>query len=160
MNSKFYLLLCSQIKRKRWYKLCKSHMTADSECGDTAAGAQCLCVRECQGSVMEEKWLIKELLLLHYHVVPLQSRPVRDIYQAGSSLPEVLGSCTRESQAHVEILITCCPIVCRRISSSHQLVHIRYLYKIGIYRRVFNLSLPFGKAKSHEDGVYSVQYST
>jgi len=63
-----------------------------------------MCVRDFslfQGSVMEEKWLIKELLLLQYRVAPLQSNPLRDIYQAGSSLPEVLGSRARESQAHV-----------------------------------------------------------
>lgn len=54
---------------------------------------------------MEEKWLIKELLLLQYHVAPLQFHPVRDIYQEGSSLPGVLGSCSTESQPHVKILI-------------------------------------------------------
>lgn len=34
------------------------------------------------------------------------THPVRDIYQAGSSLPRVLGSLTRESQPHMKISIT------------------------------------------------------
>lgn len=55
---------------------------------------------------MGETWLIKEMLLLQYHVAPLQSLPVRDIYQAGSSLPGVLGFCARESQPHVKVSIT------------------------------------------------------
>ena len=63
----------------------------------------------CQGSVMEEKWLIKELLLLQYHVAPLQSHPVRGIYHAGSSLPGVLGSRSRESQPHVKSSIAHLP---------------------------------------------------
>lgn len=59
---------------------------------------------------MEEKWLIKELLLLHHHVAPLQSHPVRDIYQAGSSLPGVLGSLTRGSQPRTKISIAHHPL--------------------------------------------------
>lgn len=55
------------------------------------------------GSVMEEKWLVKELLLLQYHVAPQQSRPVRDIHQAGSSLPGVLRSFSTAAQLHVAI---------------------------------------------------------
>lgn len=62
------------------------------------------------GSVMEEKWLVRELLLLQYHVAPQQSRPVRDIHQAGSSLPGVLGSFSTGARLHVaEILI--CPVL-------------------------------------------------
>lgn len=53
------------------------------------------------GSVMEEKWLVKEMLLLQYHVAPQQSRPVRDIHQVGSSLPGVLGSFSAGAQLHV-----------------------------------------------------------
>lgn len=43
-------------------------------------------------SVREEKWLVKELLLLQYHVAPQPSSPVREIHQVGSSLPGVLCS--------------------------------------------------------------------
>lgn len=52
---------------------------------------------------MEEKWLIKELLLLQYHVAPRQSHPMGDIYQEGSSLPEVLGSSIRVSDSCEDI---------------------------------------------------------
>lgn len=69
---------------------------------------------------MEEKWLIKELLLLQYHVAPQQSRPVRDIHQAGSSLPGVLGSLSAESRLHVRISIGAGSGV--GINASHRLV--------------------------------------
>lgn len=61
---------------------------------------QCLCVQQFAvrlESVKEATRLIKEVLLLQYHVAPLQYCPIRDIYQAGSSLPEVLCSCTTVS---------------------------------------------------------------
>lgn len=70
-------------------------------------------------SMIEEKWLIKDLLLLQCHVAPVQSQSVREIYQADSSLPGVLGSCTRESQPHVKLSITHRPLLAGGINPSH-----------------------------------------
>lgn len=104
-----------------WYKLQEQHDSLSLEHVNALTCSQCMCVRDfsaCQGSVMEEKWLIKELLLLQYHVAPLQSHSVRDIYQAGSSLPGVLGSCTRVA-ASCEVIDRAPSIAYRAINPSH-----------------------------------------
>ena len=48
---------------------------------------------------MEEEWVIKEslllLLLLQYPATPLRYRRAGGIYHRGSSLPGVLGFCSR-----------------------------------------------------------------
>lgn len=55
--------------------------------------------RKCDRREMAEQ----KLLLLQYHVAPLPSHPVEDIYQEGSSLPEVLGSSIRVSDSCEDI---------------------------------------------------------
>lgn len=112
---------------------------------------------------MEDKWLIGELLLMHYHVAPLQSCPVRDIYQAGISLPGVLGSLTGGSQPHGKILIAHHPlpegvsshwfmqgvirIICRYNRdilsvSKHRYVGIMFLLNIASFKHIrFNIDI-------------------
>lgn len=67
----------------------------------------------------EEKWLIKELLLLQYHVAQPQSCSVRQIYQVGSSLPGVLGLSTSVSQPRVKSIDYQPHTSCTVINHSH-----------------------------------------